>query len=247
MAITRGYSFSPNEQVTPDKLRSLVEDATVYGISWSAIDTSLISFSVGTGFSKVGAVVVTYEPPATGAYASTFTGAELSYLIRTPTGECNLFKNGGFETNRFWISTSTIPMGRHLVPQTAAGVGTATILAVSGTVAGYATSGVGLGGIVAFTSRFTSSTAPSSVNVNTEPYIRATLRGFAPVGVGAGNYSNYAQFHRYIWGPVGVGNTVLSCSQVTHIDKLFAINLSTKIPMNANVPAWVFGGPIWRV
>jgi len=242
MAITRGYTFTPNETVTAAKLRALVEDAALVGLSWSSIESSMNVVSTGTGASKVGNVVCMYEPITLAGGCTPISAAQCNYVIRTPRGECALFNNGGFETRRFHGSAALAPLGRHVVPTTGVG-GSQSQLALSFVQAGWSNS-VGIGNIFGFVAHATGPSAYSETNLGP----RVVIRGFCPIVALTSVTTMTITHHRYIYGPIGIGTLALNSTSVTHWDHTVGIAMSSFHPANSQtIPAWAFGCPLWRI
>lgn len=102
MTITRGYSFTPTEIVTAEKLDALVRNAQFTGINWAGLLESgaaipLVSDVSGT--TVVGTIWASYER-IFGLTGSTWSGqwSDYQYFVRSPFGEVPIFSQNRLES-----------------------------------------------------------------------------------------------------------------------------------------------------
>ena len=238
--LQRGYSFAATEVVNETKLNQLITNAQLSAISWSEFNGDVIGISIFSALSNVSAgwIQAVYEPNRmTGSsYSDMFK--EFTYLITTPNGLLALFKNGGYETNRFVAahggsSQYFIQGGGYHVATPNAAV-TLTVNLESGSAA------FGNAHVVGSNSAGTADTSPTSSTA----VPRITLRGYCVVR------DDSAQLNASDINPRWIiqGNKVDGAFMATAgsaMDKIFGLEL-----VNGGYDglrgSWLWGSPIWR-
>lgn len=238
--ITKGYTFSPTEQVTASKLHQLIERADISGLSWSEFSGTTIGISSGSpptsaGMGWIGAV---YEPSR--CDNSSYSGfmSDGHYMIETIYGPVALFKPGGLETRRFvahyGAAAGVLAEGIAAYIDTPSGNVTLTFNIETGN------NGYGNPDIVGIITGTTSTTSPT--NYAGSP--RLTVRGSCPVYATSPNAGSPPNL-RSLFGDGSINAAAIGCTNSTSMDKAVGFT-----PSNQNATglrhAFMYGAPIWR-
>lgn len=240
--ITRGYNFSPTEQVTARKLDELIRNATVTGIHWSEYGGAIISISTFSAppSASVGWIDCRYETVLTAAslaflQPTQYSGwSEFNYVLKSPTGDVAVFKQFGLESRRFvsrGISGGVHLLGHHLTPNT--GNGNVT-LAVAFEVGSQA---FGNAHCIGANSYFTATTSPT--DPSGAP--RIVIHGLCNFKTTAPNDT----LNRYLFADNDAAGR-FGCTSSSSMDKALGVAL-TGAAGERVFPGLLWGGPVWRI
>lgn len=142
MTITRGYSFSPTEIVTAEKLDALVRNAQFSNINWAGLFESSGALPQNTnasGATIVGTLWAAYEG-IFGLSGSTWSGqwSDYNYFIQSPNGPVGLFSQNRLELRHGCSMTAGRPPGSAVEPHAASSGSTLCLEFNTGTNTAYA-------------------------------------------------------------------------------------------------------------
>lgn len=235
--ITRGYSFSPTEQVNSEKLRQLIVLANISGISWSEFNGTVVGISPysAPANAPAGWVSAEYEPMDSAAQSNfSATHSELQYFIQTPNNKALLFGcHGRFETRRFIMQTGTqspYGTGRAVFPGTGTNSVTLTL--------GFQTGNNAYGNPQCFgVLAMTGVTSPT----NSDGFPRVLMRG--PGYVFNDSPAAAVAIPHYIFSDAhGDGGLGVTCS--TDMDKM--IGVSQEGAGGTSLKFGILCSPVWR-
>lgn len=229
--ITRGHSYGTTDIVNAGDLNELVSRARITGIVLSDLGSGIAimsNFSAATD-AAVGWITCKYEIPRL-TFGASF--AENNYTIKVDSqvpNDVSLFKPLGLESGRFCSVVRPQEPGSALLIQVVGGVGVTLPLTHGYTVGSpqHGWIGANIG------------TAPTAAGANRARLVVAGFHGSRVVDA-----SDTIRKYYYLL------NAVTAQWQhspgATNVDKVAALSMNQS-RNDAEMPAWLFAAPIWRV
>lgn len=243
MTIVRGFNFQPTDQVSADRLYSLVANSQFTNMNWAAAMVPGLSL-VGASepaIPGIGSLWWEYEK-IDGLTASTYSGQWSDYqvFIHSPQGKVALFKFDGLESRRFVCTDMNGSNPGH--------IGMANNCPfVSGVTLGlrYAWGACG--------DPFTNGTfnwvgtnwQTGVSSASATGFVRTTLMGLAKLYIGAGLRTTLPYPGYLNMSSTGGHTSVFNCSCASTAIMSMGLSFSDLGPTNG-VIGWLFGAPVFR-